>query len=142
MDLPWGMFGENFTTTGFQETETNIGDRFKVGSAEVMVTQPRMPCYKLGIRFGRTDIIKRFLLSERSGFYLSVAKEGEVAAGDEFELIEKNASGVRVVDVTRLYSSDKSNVDLLRRAITTEALPEDWRSYFQERLETLADSKQ
>jgi MOSC domain-containing protein YiiM len=140
MDLPWGMFGENFTTTGFRETETNIGDRFKVGSAEVMVTQPRMPCYKLGIRFGRNDIIRRFLASERSGFYLSVAKEGEVGAGDEFELIEKNASGVRVVDITRLYSSDKSNVDLLRRAIATEALPESWRSYFQRRLEKLTDS--
>jgi len=139
MDLPWGMFGENFTTTGLLETETNIGDRFKVGSAEVMVTQPRMPCYKLGIRFGRTDIIRRFLVSEHSGFYLSVAKEGEVAVGDEFELIEKNASGVRVVDVTRLYSSDKSNVDLLRRAVATEALPESWRSYFQERLEKLTD---
>jgi MOSC domain-containing protein YiiM len=141
MKLPWGMFGENFTTSGLFETETNIGDRFKVGSAEVLVTQPRMPCYKLGIRFGRTDIIRRFLASERSGFYLSVAKEGEVAAGDEFELIEKNPTGVRVVDVTRLYSSDKSNVDLLRRAIATGALPESWRSYFQERLEKLTDKR-
>ena len=134
MELPWGIFGENFTTTGLLETETNIGDRFKIGTAEVMVTQPRMPCYKLGIRFGRTDIIRRFLASERSGFYLSVAKEGEVAVGDEFELIDKNSTGVRVVDVTRLYSSDKSNVDLLRRAIASEALPESWRSYFQELL--------
>ena len=139
MELPWGMFGENFTTTGLRETETNVGDRFRVGSAEVMVTQPRMPCYKLGIRFGRTDIIRRFLASERSGFYFSVAKEGEVAVGDVFELIEKNASGVRVVDVTRLYSSDKHNVDLLRRAIATEALPESWRSFFQKHLEKLTD---
>lgn len=137
MDLPWGMFGENFTTTGLLETETNIGDRFRIGAAEVMVTQPRMPCYKLGIRFGRTDIIKRFLVSERSGFYFSVLKEGEVGAGDEFELMEKNASGVRVVDVTRLYSSDKRNVDLLRRVIATEGLPESWRSYFQKHLEKL-----
>lgn len=135
MNLPWGMFGENFTTTGLLETETNIGDRFKVGTAEVMVTQPRMPCYKLGIRFGRTDIIRKFLASERSGFYLSVTKEGEVAAGDEFDLIEKNATGVRVVDVTRLYSSDKNNVDLLRRAVATEALPESWRSYFEQHLQ-------
>ena len=142
MDMPWGTFGENFTTIGLLETETNIGDRFKIGSAEVMVTQPRMPCYKLGIRFGRSDIIRRFLASERSGFYLSVTKEGEVAAGDEFELIEKNASGVRVVDVTRLYSSDKSNVDLLRRAIATEALPASWRSYFQDRLEKLTEKHQ
>ena len=137
MDLPWGMFGENFTTTGLFENEINVGDRFRIGSAEVMVTQPRMPCYKLGIRFGRTDIIKRFLLSERTGFYFSVLKEGEVGADDEFEVIEKNASGVRVVDVTRLYSSDKRNADLLRRAIATEALPENWRSYFHKHLEKL-----
>jgi len=139
MELPWGMFGENFTTTGLLETETNIGDRFRVGSAELMVTQPRMPCYKLDIRFGRTDIIRRFLASERSGFYLSVAQEGEVGVSDELELIEKNESGVRVVDVTRLYSSDRSNVDLLRQAIATEALPDSWRSYFQEHLEKLTD---
>ena len=135
MDLPLGMFGENFTTEGLLETETNIGDRFRIGSAEVMVTQPRMPCYKLGIRFGRTDIIKRFLISERTGFYFSVLKEGEVGAGDEFELIEKNAAGVRVVDVTRLYSSERENVDLMRRAIATEALPDSWREYFLKRIQ-------
>jgi MOSC domain-containing protein YiiM len=134
MELPWGMFGENLTTTGLFETEVNIGDKFRVGTAEVMVTQPRMPCYKLGIRFGRADIIKRFLISERSGFYLSVLKEGEVGAGDEFELLQKNASGIRVVDVTRLYSSEKDNHDLMRRAIATEALPESWRQYFLKRL--------
>jgi MOSC domain-containing protein YiiM len=137
MDLPWGVFGENFTTEGLLETETNVGDRFRIGSAEVMVTQPRMPCYKLGIRFGRADIIKRFLVSERSGFYFSVLQEGEVGAGDEFELLEKNASGVRVADVTRLYSSDKRNLDLLRQAIATEALPSSWREYFQARIERL-----
>ena len=136
MDLPWGMFGENFTAEGILETETNIGDRFRIGSAELMVTQPRMPCYKLGIRFGRTDIIKRFLVSERSGFYFSVLKEGEVGAGDQIDLLEKNASGVSVVDVTRLYGSDRENVDLLRRAIATEALPESWREYFQKRIQS------
>src|SRR5215216_601609 len=137
MDLPWGMFGENFTTEGMFETVINIGDRFRIGSAEVMVTQPRMPCYKLGIRFGRTDILKRFLASERTGFYFSVLKEGEVGAGDEFELTEKNVSGVRVVDVTRLYARDRENVDLMRRAIATEALPNNWRSYFLKRIESL-----
>jgi MOSC domain-containing protein YiiM len=137
INLPWGMFGENITSEGMLETETSVGDRFRIGSAELMVTQPRMPCYKLGIRFGRTDIIKRFLVSERSGFYLSVLKEGEVGAGDDFELLEKNASGVSITDVTRLYSSDKRNLDLLRRAIRTKALPSSWRSYFEERLQTL-----
>ena len=139
MDLPWGVFGENLTTSGLFETEINIGDKFRVGTAEVMVTQPRMPCYKLGIRFGRADILKRFLLSERSGFYLSVFKEGEVGAGDEFQLLEKNASGVRVVNVTRLYGTDKQNVALMRHAIATEALPASWREYFRKRLENLAD---
>jgi MOSC domain-containing protein YiiM len=137
MDLPLGMFGENFTAEGILETETHIGDRFRIGSAEVMVTQPRMPCYKLGIRFGRTDIIRRFLASERTGFYFSVLQEGEVGVGDEIQLIEKNTSGVRVVDVTRLYSSEKNNVDLLRRAIATESLPENWREYFRKRIENL-----
>ena len=134
MDLPWGVFGENLTTTGLFETEINIGDKFRIGTGEVMVTQPRMPCFKLGIRFERTDMLKRFLMSERSGFYLSVLKEGEIGAGDEFQLLEKNTSGVRVVDVTRLYSSDKENVDLMRRAIATEALPDNWRNYFLKRI--------
>ena len=137
MDLPWGMFGENFTSEGLLETETHIGDRFRIGSAEVMVTQPRMPCYKLGIRFGRTDIIKRFLVSERTGFYFSVLKEGEAGVGDEIKLLARNTSGVRVVDVTRLYSSERDNVDLMRRAIATEALPDSWRDYFRKHIEHL-----
>jgi len=141
MELPWGMFGENLTTTGLLETETHIGDRFRVGSAEVKVTQPRMPCYKLAIRFERNDIIKRFLVSERTGFYLSVLKEGEVGAGDEFELLERNTSDVRVVDVIRLYSSDKRDLDLLRHAIASESLPNSWRDHFRERLSKLNDKR-
>lgn len=137
MDLPYGMFGENFTVSGFSETNLNIGDEFRVGSAIVMVTEPRMPCYKLGIRFGRTDIIKRFLVSERSGFYLAVLKEGEVGTGDEFFLIKRNEPGVTVNEVTRLYSRDKENIELMRRAIAVEALPESWRSYFEEKLSRL-----
>jgi MOSC domain-containing protein YiiM len=137
MDLPWGMFGENLTTSGLLETEINIGDKFRIGEAEVMVTEPRMPCYKLGIRFGRTDFIKRFLQSEHTGFYLAVLKEGEVGAGDEFELMDRDAHDVRVSDITRLYTGEKHNAELLRRAIGVEALPESWRWYFQDRLERL-----
>jgi MOSC domain-containing protein YiiM len=132
MNLPWGMFGENFTTTGLLETETNIGDKFRIGAAEVMVTEPRMPCYKLGIRFGRTDIIKKFLQSERTGFYLAVLKEGEVGIGDEFEPLARDAHDVRVSDITRLCTREKHNAALLRRAIEVEALPESWRAYFQD----------
>lgn len=141
MALPWGMFGENFTTTGFLETEINIGDTFRIGTAEVMVTQPRMPCYKLALKFGRSDIIKRFLQSERTGFYLAVLKEGEVGAGDEFEPLAKDAHDVRVSDITRLYTREKHNAELLRRAIEVEALPESWREYFQNQLQKLTSSE-
>jgi MOSC domain-containing protein YiiM len=130
IELPWGMFGENFTTTGLFESELNIGDKFCVGSAIVMVTEPRMPCYKLGIKFGRSDIVKKFLASERTGFYFAVLKEGEVGAGDPIVAMEGN-------DITRLYTREKRNAALLRRAMEVEALPESWRSYFQHRLAKL-----
>jgi len=72
MDLPWGVFGENLTTEGLLEETLHIGDRLRVGSSEFVVTQPRMPCFKLGIRFNRSDLVKRFLQSGRTGFYFAV----------------------------------------------------------------------
>ena len=138
MTLPWGMFGENFTTEGLFETEVNIGDKLQVGSALLMVTEPRMPCYKLGIKFGRSDIIRRFLVSERTGFYLAVLQEGEVGAGDQIEMVERGKEAVRVNDITRLFSRDKQNAALLRRAIETEALPESWKEHFRQQLERLS----
>jgi MOSC domain-containing protein YiiM len=137
MKLPWGMFGENFTTAGLFESEINVGDKFCVGSATVMATEPRMPCYKLGIRFGRPDIVKRFLASERTGFYFAVLQEGEVGVGDSIELIESSKDSVKVCDVTALYTREKHNVGLLRRAMEVEALPESWKDYFQHRLAKL-----
>lgn len=137
MKLPWGMFGENFTTAGLFESELSIGDKFRVGSALVMVTEPRLPCYKLAIKFGRPDIIKRFLASERSGFYLAVLEEGEVGADDRIEEVEKSQNSVTVSDITRLYTGDKDNPELFRRAIAVEALPDSWKKYFRHRLEKL-----
>jgi MOSC domain-containing protein YiiM len=134
-ELPWGMFGENFTTEGLTESTVNIGDRFRVGSAEVTVTEPRMPCYKLGIKFGRTDIIRRFLVSGRTGFYFSVQMEGEVGAGDQIELIMRDKNDVTVADITRLYAKEKHDIEMLHRAIALEALPESWRDHFREQLE-------
>jgi len=139
MKLPWAMFGENFTTAGLLESELNIGDKFRVGSAVVMVTEPRMPCYKLGIRFDRPDIIKRFLASERTGFYFSVLQEGEVGVGDLIALTERSKDSLKVSDITRLYTREKHNIGLLRRATEVAALPESWRSYFQHRLEKLTE---
>jgi len=134
VELPCGMFGENFTVEGFDESNVNIGDRFRVGSTEVTVTEPRMPCYKLGIKFGRADILKRFLASGRTGFYLSVQREGEVEAGDDIELIERDENNVTVADITRLYARDRDDIDMMRRAVALEALPDSWRDYFQKRL--------
>lgn len=135
MELPWGMFGENLTTSGLIESEVSIGDKFRAGTAVIMVTEPRMPCYKLGIRFGRSDIIKRFLASRRTGFYFAVLEEGDVAAGDGIELIERDVNSVRVSDITHLYVQDKDNTDLLHRALQVDALPQSWKDYFQRRLE-------
>ena len=123
MELDWGVFGENFTTTGLLEETVHIGDRFRVGSAEFVVTQPRMPCFKLGIRFNRSDMVKRFLQSGRTGFYLAVVKEGEVAAGDSIELLERDDHNVPVGDIVNLYQGDAGNQDLLRRVSELPSLP-------------------
>ena len=138
MDLPWGMFGENFTTDGLLENAVYIGDRFRIGETEVMVTELRMPCYKLGIKFGRADIIKRFLASRRTGFYFAVMREGLVGAGDAVELVGREQQEISVADITRLYFFDKEDVKSLRRAIQVEALPESWKGYFEHQLEKQA----
>ena len=134
LDLPWGAFGENFTSEGILEDQVTIGDRLRVGSAEFMVTQPRMPCFKLGIRFNRRDMVKRFLESKRTGFYLSVIREGEVEKGDAIEFTEKQKSGVTITDIVNLYTIDSENQELLRRATELAALPQSWKDYFRERL--------
>ena len=132
-ELPWGAFGENFTTAGLDE-EFRIGDRLRIGSAELAVTQPRMPCYKLGARLDREDMVKRFLSSGRTGFYLAVLKEGEVGRGDEVEFMARDDHNVTVADIVALYTHDAGNQELLRRAVDLPGLPKGWRDYFRERL--------
>jgi MOSC domain-containing protein YiiM len=134
MDLPWGAFGENFTTEGLIEDSVHIGDQLRVGSAEFVVTQPRMPCFKLGIRFGRPDMVKRFLRSGRTGFYLAVAREGEVTAGDAVMSITEYEPAISVAQIVGLYAADAANQELLRKASDLSALPEGWREYFRKRL--------
>lgn len=138
-ELAWGAFGENLTTEGLWEDEVHVGDRFRIGTAEMVVTQPRMPCFKLGLRFGRDDVIARFLESGRPGFYLRVLQEGEVEAGDSCERISEDPGQLTVVDVIRLYldrrgALSEADRDLLERAVQVEALPETWRDFFQRRL--------
>ena len=136
-ELPWGSFGENFTTEGVDEESVRIGDEFRVGTATLVVTEPRMPCFKLGIKFGRADMVKRFLNSRRSGFYFGVVEEGRVQAGDELERLSRHQDELSVADVTSLYTTEKGNAALLRKAISVTALPESWRGYFEHQLEKL-----
>ncbi|HKX18700.1 MAG TPA: MOSC domain-containing protein [bacterium] len=134
MTLAWGMFGENFTAEWMPEDQVHIGDRFRVGSAEVMVTEPRVPCYKLAAKFGRPDVIQRFLATGRTGFYLAVAREGTVQAGDEISLIERDPHGVTVADVTRLYTRGADDREVLARALGVPALSERWKAHLLNRI--------
>ena len=135
-ELPWGAFGENLTTEGLLEDEVWIGDRYRVGTVELVVTQPRMPCYKLGIRFGQPDMVKRFHQSRRSGFYLAVEQEGDVGAGDAIERVARSEGRLTVADVVMLYATDSANQPLLERASDHPSLPAAWREYFRKRLWT------
>ncbi len=135
--LPWGVFGENLSVEGLREDKLNIGDRLRIGTAELAVTQPRLPCYKLAFRFGRPDMVKRFLASRRTGFYLRVLREGEVAAGDTIELLSRDSNNVTVADITRLYAFEKDNRELMQRALDLPALPESWRDYFAGKLDEM-----
>jgi len=145
--LPYGSFGENFSVEGLvreglAEDSIHVGDRFSVGSAEVVVTQPRLPCYKLGIKFGLDDMVKRFLKSRRTGFYLAVTREGDVGAGDDLTLLSRGPDPVSISEITRLYVAKEygpEDASLVRRAIAADALPDSWRTYFQEKLNRLSN---
>jgi MOSC domain-containing protein YiiM len=148
-ELPMGMFGENFTIEGsadagkdgLLEDSVHLGDRFSVGTAEVVVTQPRLPCYKLGVRFGSDDMVKRFLASGRTGFYVAVVREGEVGAGDEIKVIAREPNAVPVSEITRLYVVKRygeAEISAVRRALGVKELPGSWKEYFRERLRRAA----
>ena len=134
LSLPWGMFGENFTTQGMFEEEVNVGDQFMVGTAKVVATQPRMPCYKLGVKFGKMDIIKKFLASGLTGIYFKVMQEGELQQGDEIKLIKKDENNVTIKDIVRLYTVNKDDLLTMERAIKVKDLPQGWRIHFIEQL--------
>ena len=137
-ELPLAVFGENFTTTGLTEDFVHLGDRFAVGSAQLVVTQPRLPCYKLGVRFQSDEMVKRFLASGRTGFYVAVASEGAVGAGDDITVLSREANAVPVSEITRLYVAktySPDDVASARRAMRVAALPESWKQYFRDRLQ-------
>lgn len=137
-DFPFGMFGENLTTEGLLEDEISIGDRLQVGTAVLTVTQPRLPCYKLALKFQRDDIIKRFLASGKVGAYFKVEQEGSVSAGSPIEVLSRDEHRVSIPDITRLYVSHEPDEELLQRAVSVEALPQSWKGYLLHRAEERA----
>lgn len=138
MDLPWGMFGENLTIEGLVETEINIGDHFRLGHAELVATQPRLPCFKLGLKFGRDDMVKRFLASRRTGVYFKVVREGPIQIGDDLERLRRDENDVTIADITRLFAFEKDDLTTLQKAIGIRDLPEGWRDYFQQQIDKLS----
>jgi MOSC domain-containing protein YiiM len=132
--LPWGAFGENLSIEGLLEPAVRAGDLLRIGTTELVVTQPRMPCFKLNVRFQRPDMVKRFLRSGRTGFYLAVLQEGHLEAGDPIDLVPTQEPAVTVAEVATLYTADGGNQDLLRRAVETAGLAQSWRDYFRKRL--------
>lgn len=133
-DLTYGQFGENLTVEGMTDDAVRIGDVFRVGSATVQVAQPRLPCYKLAIKMENPKFPKLFLLSRRTGFYLRVLEEGDVGAGDEFELIERDGEPLTVEETVNLYYFDRDNLERAQAALRVKALPSGWREGFEERL--------
>jgi MOSC domain-containing protein YiiM len=131
-DLPWGAFGENFTTEGLLEDAVCIGDRFTIGTAEAVVTQPRIPCFKLNMKFDSDIMAKRFLASRRTGFYLRVLREGEVGPGDKITLVHRDENGVSISDALRIYLHDPGASELLQRALRVEYLSAAWREEFRQ----------
>ena len=129
--MSWGAFGENLTTEGLSEDTLCIGDLVRAGSTILQVTQPRMPCYKLELRFNRDDMIKRFLVSGRSGFYLSVIEPGDVGVESQVEVLDRDTNNVTISDILRLYLGQTPDPELVRRVTNVTSLPENWKTQLQ-----------
>ena len=132
-DLPWGSFGENLTTVGIDDRELAVGDQLQIGSAVFEIRQPRTPCYKLAFQFDRPDIINAFARSGRMGVYLSVLREGVIQAGEEIFLHPTNSPRITIAQLLQLLREPTVDLDLVRRAIECEALPEPWKISLRER---------
>ena len=143
-ELPIGVFGENFTTQGLDESGVHVGDEFSIGSAAIVVTQPRLPCYKLAARFQSDDMVRRFLASGRTGFYFAVTREGEVGAGEAISIAARDKNAVRVAEITRLFVAKTWSTDdaaSAARALQVAAFPESWKELFRERLQKLQPAR-
>jgi len=134
VELPWGSFGENLTTQGLLEGAVFLGDRYTIGDAEVVVTQPRIPCFKLNLKFQRDDMARRFLASLRSGFYFRVLREGEIGAGDEIVRIHQDENRVSISDALKVYLGAPDSEELRERALRVKYLSNSWREELSEQV--------
>lgn len=134
VDLPWGSFGENLTIEGLVEDDIHVGDRLRIGSAELVVTQPRMPCFKLGIRFDDPQMVKRFLDSRRSGFYMSVVMEGDIGPGDAIDVLQRHEAAVSIREILRMRIGEDKDPDRLRATASIEALSPGWRKDIEDKI--------
>lgn len=130
----WGMFGENLTVTGLFENELNVGDVFQIGAARVRITQPRVPCSKLNLRFGRNDMVKRFAKKLFTGFYIEVLEEGAVGAGDSITLLSRDEHALKVLDLSRLFLQDQDNIEMMRRVVAHPLIPPVWKNHYTEQI--------
>ncbi len=132
-ELPMGALGENLTAEGLTE-EVCVGDRFRIGTAEFVVTSPREPCFKLAALRGTNLVVKAMLDTGFSGWYFAVEREGEIGAGDRIEPISKDPRQVRIADLTPLLTGGPSNLEALERAVDHEWLIPYWRNKVARRL--------
>lgn len=128
LNWSWGMFGENLTVEGLDESTLRIGDIYKIGTAIVQVSQPREPCYKLGVRFGNQQILKQFINHNRPGTYVRILKEGSVQTGDIFTLVEQSTNKLTIQDFYKLLYAKEKNTETIKLAVSNMALPEKKRT--------------
>ena len=130
----WGMFGENLTVSGLDESDIRIGDRFQIGGAVVQVSQPRQPCFKLGVRFGDQKVVDDFWNSPFPGVYVRVLQPGHVSKGDQIALLESNPESLSLSEVFSIFRSNRTDIDLIKKAIAEPFLAESCRKDIQKLL--------
>ena len=135
----YGLVGENLTIDDFNESEINIGDQFKINECILQVSQPRIPCYKIGIKMNSRDFPKMFSQSGLLGSYLRVIKDGDITAGDEIQKIHHEENSMSLKDIANLLFVDIKNIDLMKKALKIDALTEEIKEKFRERLMKLGD---
>lgn len=131
------MFGENLLTEGLWEEDLRVGDRLRIGTTLLEITQPRQPCFKLGIRFGRKDVIKMFRASGRSGFYARVLEEGTLQAGDNITWTPVATPSVSIKELNEMMRGERKDRELFERALQAPGLPEGWVADIREALKSL-----